>query len=192
MKQLIIPIIILSCTFFSCEKEVWHQTDNYPQDTTLAGSVSFYANRMNAEGIFNETALDTLENYGSSFTIKKVSDTVISFSCKYIFGGKDGEVTIISIPEIPITGRSFDVAFNHASSEVGVKHLNREYTSVLTSVKGWIKEPSIIKDRTKTKLSTKDIRLYYYDYQIDITCVLDGKILNIKTTKDKEKFPYEN
>lgn len=191
MKRLIIPIaiIIFSCVFFSCQKA---RTDDYPRDTTLAGSVNFYANHMNVEGSFNEIALDTLESYGSSFTIKKVSDTVISFSCTYMFGGKDGEVTEISIPKIPITGRSFDVAFNHSSSEATVRHLNTEYTSVITSVKGWIKEPSIIKDQAKAKLATKDIRLYLYDYQIDITCVLDGKTLKIKTTKDKEKYPNNN
>lgn len=197
MKRLVIPIaiIIFSCTFLSCQKEEGLDHPDFKRDTTLAGSVSsiFHATHMDVEGTFNETTLGYLEKNNSFFDINKVSDTVISFRCAYEFDGESDEVTFISIPKIPLTGKPFDAAFNHASSDVIVHHRNIEYSSVLTSVKGWIKELSIIENRARNNISTKTSpAIWIYDYQIDITCVLDGKILNIKTTKDEQKFPSDN
>lgn len=124
------------------------------------------------------------------FDIKEASDSVISFSCEYKFGG---EITKISIPKIPITGKNFNVAFNHESSEGTVRHRNTEYTSVLTSVTGWINEPSILKDQSKNNHPTKTSpAIWIYEYQIDITCILDGKTLHIKTTPKEQRFPTVN
>lgn len=192
MKRLIISltIIILSCTFFSCEKEVSDQKPN----RNLAGSVEFQANVMDAEGMFDSKAIGTIEHHKSLFNVHRKSDTVISFRCEYMFSGEGGKVTIISVPEIPLTGKIFDVTFNHTSSNVTVFHRNVEYTSVITSINGWIKDiDHTNKVHAQNSYRTKDsYSLPFYDYQIDITCVLDGKILNIKTTKDEQKFPSDN
>lgn len=195
MKKLIIPIAILifSGTFLSCEKEYSSILD-FKADTTLAGSVIFDAQQMDVEGTFDSTELGAVPYYSSIFSVNKVSDSVISLRCTYRFDSQDGEATIISIPKIPITGRPFDVAFNHASSEVTVQYRNTEYTSVLTSVKGWIKDIDHLKKvQSVNNYATKTSPVMHsFDYQIDVTCVLDGKILNITTTMDEQKFPNSN
>lgn len=172
---------LLCCALFttSChtDDEIG-QTDNYPRDTSLAGSVYMNSYKViKAEGTFDGKVLDNLESDISIFDVTKDSDTDIALQCLTEWGNQVFEVNIRCIP---LSGIAYDVTFDHTSG-AGVIYNGHRYTPY-TTVKGWIKKVDTKSDKSLNGYITKDIAIFSYDCDIEISCTLDDKPLRLKIT----------
>lgn len=180
---------LLCCALFttSChtDDEIG-QTDNYPRDTSLAGSVSFSPSQsiIVAEGIYGETILKDLVSNQSRLDTDKVSDTKIGLDCHIIWGATEFN---ISIPKIPLSGVAYDATFDYTSDAASVTYNDNQYHAVKTTIKGWIKEVPLDVNKSLSKSVSHDIAPIFYECEITITCTIDEKPLNIKIT---EVSPY--
>lgn len=180
MKKIIriMTVIICSCLFTtSChtDDEIG-QTDNYPRDTSLAGSVYMNSYKViEAEGTFDGKTLDNLESNISIFDVDKDSDTAITLHCLTEWGDQVFEV---NMGLIQLSGIAYDVTFDH-TSETGVIYNGHRYTPN-TTVKGWIKKVGTKSDKSLNGYITKDIAIFSYNCDIEISCTIDDKPLRLK------------
>lgn len=189
MKNIIalMMLFICGCCFSSCD--FTHTTDNYPIDSTLAGSINYGHYTVGAEGSYDGVELGFASQV--AIEVSKVSDNEISLTCRAGWSTlvtepvENAKIIEVSIPKIPLSGRPFDVTFDCMSDEVKVLYDGFEYVSSKTSTKGWIKEVKQFATQTSHIGSgTPAILLYKCDISID--CVVDGKAVSLKITSKEE------
>lgn len=169
---LLLMIIFGLVAILSC-KENEEETGIYPPDKSLAGSVYIDAYRFEAKAKYDGTELDGFQYKTSMIQVSKQSDTEIALDCY----SRWGDISIyIAIPAIPLSGKSYDVRFDSTSAGSTVSFNNNKYTSVQTIVKGWIRQADYAPTHKTTRTSLA--RLSYL-CEINIECILDGKILSL-------------
>lgn len=175
-KALVLLTTVMSCILFSsCDS-----TDGGERDRSLAGSISFRHYFITAAGTYDGTLLEYLQRDGSHLSIEKLSDTEVSLECVSEWGEETNFK--ISIPYIPVSGVPDNAALDYTSTEVVVIHNETEYTSVGTSIKGWIKEENFEENKNTRSNAGLDIYMPSYNCDIEIECTLDGKKLIITIT----------
>lgn len=178
---LLLPLLIFSLSFWSCNDDT-EQTDTYQPDTSLAGSVYMEGYTiLEAQGAYNGIALNDLQPKKCFLDVWKVSDTEIYM---YVIIVADGTTLRVQIPIIPLTGKTYDVAFDHIFSDAFINFNESKYSAVAGSVKGWIRKKSTDDSAKSANCAKSRTTLAQYDYDCEITieCVIDGKLLTLKIT----------
>lgn len=177
MKKIavLLPLLICSLLLSSCKDDT-EQTDTYPPDTSLAGSVYMEGYTiLEAQGAYNGIALNDLQPKKCFLDVWKVSDTEIYM---YVIMVADGTTFRVQIPIIPLTGKSYDVAFDYTSNDVFVMHNGIKYFSNTANVQGWIRRKDVkANNNTRSTLVRHD-----FDCEINISCTIDDMPLTIKIT----------
>ena len=154
----------------------------YEPDRSLAGSISLINwYKMGAEGSYDGSTLDNYEYDMSSLDFDKVSDTKVRLYCLSTWG----ETTLaITIPEITVSGKPYDVTFDCSCGETTVIYDDVEYTSVSTAINGWIKlaEPPGVSLENDGDISRDSPATPDYNCDINIDCNVEGKMLSLKIT----------
>ena len=188
MKKLVIIAITVCCQILitSCDdKSDWTTFPVPPPDNSLAGSISFDGYGMTANASLDGDVLDNYQVRGSWLEISKVSDTEVDMFC---FSRWGETILKVSIPAITVLGEPYDAIFDFLSDDTTVTHDDVEYTSVITSVTGWIK---CVDPPLSYIMSTRNMPASLdYTCDININCDLDGKILNLSITSLVSHYPY--
>lgn len=171
---LLLPLLICSLSLSSCKDDT-EQTDTYPPDTSLAGSVYMDGYTiLEAQGTYNGIAFKNLQPKQCFLDVWKVSDTEIYM---YVIIVADGTTFRVQIPIIPLTGKSYDVAFDYTSNDVFIMHNETKYFSNAANVQGWIRRKYIKVNNNKTR---SPLVRHDYHCEINISCTIDNKPLTIK------------
>lgn len=185
MKNIIalMMLFICGCCFSSCD--FTHTRDNYPIDSTLAGSINYGHYTVGAEGSYDGVELGFASQV--AIEVSKVSDNEISLMCRAGWSTlvtepwENAKIIEVSIPKIPLSGRPFDVMFDHESNDAKVLYNQTKYTDVKTSVKGRVKDEQMI-----SSINTRTLWNPKYNCEINIDCVVDGKAVSLKITSKEE------
>ncbi|MCD7899799.1 MAG: hypothetical protein LUH22_07985 [Bacteroides sp.] len=158
--------IVLSIIVFlvSCNKT---ETEFPRLDETLAGSIS-YTYRIDAEGKYNELAIEEFRTELTELDIIKLTNTEVSLNLDFYWA--DNNIKI-SIPKILVSGEPFKPIFDFTNTNGKVSY--NGFNEVLTdiSIKGWMKKDNTIR--------ATPIRPQYV-CDLDIDCMVNDKKLNIK------------
>lgn len=178
-KSFVVMTLILSgFTFLSCDcngDATSGHTDDYTPDTSLAGSVYMEGYTiLEAEVDYEGTDLSNYLPEQSFLDVWKVSDTEIYFYATLVW---DNAKIRIQIPIVPLTGRTYDVAFDHMSDNVFVMYNDTKYFSNTAKVKGHIRRNA---QKSINKVTRTPFVRFNYECDIDIICTTDDKILNLK------------
>ncbi len=180
MKKLVMSVSIIWCIMgiSSCMPKVKH-------DRSLTGSISYeYVAKI--EGTFDGTTLISYGNY-HYINIEKVSDTEVSLWLSSIWQIMEDKLKtfVIDIPELPVSGKPYDVNFDYISRDTIVRYDDDissdefvEYHSVRTSISGWMKEETGTWGETRSTPATP-----HYICDITIDCTIDGKELSLRITE---------
>ena len=171
MKKILFCLAVIgsSVLFSSCEPKCGQD-----RDMSLAGSISssFVYYSFTATGEYDGTSLGEYRNdYDISFT--KQSDTNVSMGYGGIFGEEETAVGIY-IPSIPLHGDPDNVTFDYVSDHATVVYNDVEYSSIRTSIKGWVRNENFKPEATRCSPAVQEFLC-----EIDIECLLDGKKLKI-------------
>lgn len=173
MKKIAVFLPLLICGLFtlSC-KENAEESGIYPPDKSLAGSVHIDAYRFEAKAKYDGTELDGFKYDTGLLVVDKKADTEVNLMCS----SKWNNIPLkIYIPKIVLSGKSYDVTFDSTSNESTVSFDNKDYTSVPTTVKGWIRQTDYAPTNKTTR--TSPARNSYL-CEINIECTIDGKVLS--------------
>lgn len=176
---LLLPLLICSLVFASCNTD---ETDTAPPDTSLAGSVYMEGYTiLEAQGTYNGIAFNNIQPKQCFLDVWEVSDTEIYI---YAIIVADGTTFRVQIPIIPLTGKTYDVAFDHTFSDAFINFNESKYSAVAGSVKGWIRKKSTDDSAKSANYAKSRTTLAQYDYdcEINIECVIDGNLLTLKIT----------
>lgn len=171
---------LLCCALFttSCKEDtVWETDGPYPRDESLAGSVSLSQYIIKAEGEYQETILKDLESNKSRLEIDKISDTEIALYCQTLW---EKTIVSISIPKIPLAGVAYNATFDYESDVATITYNDNKYATANTTVKGWIKEVPMKVNKSSNGRVRSEIAPSFYECNINISCTIDGKPLNLK------------
>ncbi len=178
-KLIIITTVICGLIITSSCNHDETRTIIHERDHSLAGSISFDGYYMVAEGSFDGDELDGFQYELSQLNLYKVSDTEVEMFCSSRW---DQTTLEISIPLIAVSGKPHDATFDYSTDDVSVTYDNIEYTSVSTTINGWIKEVSF------TRSSDSDVATPDYTCNIIINCDLNGKRLSLIITYASPSF----
>ncbi len=179
-KLAIIIAIAVLCQILttSCDdKTEWIALPIPPPDNSLAGSIDVPGYRMTLEGSLDGRALDNYQIDGSWLDISKISDNKVDLLCFSVWGET---MLKVPIPVITVLGEPYDAIFDYLSDDTTVTCDDVEYTSVVTSVTGWIRRENV--PLSYIMGSRSEPTLPIYTCEIIINCDIDGKILNLKIT----------
>lgn len=128
-----ILIIILSCLLvLSCDNET---TDCPKLDKSLTGSIS-HAYKIEMEGSIDNVIIEGFKPEQSLLDIIKRSDSKVSFELYSTWVDKEIK---ISIPEILVTGKPYDVAFDFSTKNATISFDDYENVSTEVFITGWMK-----------------------------------------------------
>lgn len=178
MKKIVwlLPLLIFGLSLSSCKDDTdTGHTDTYPPDTSLAGSVYMEGYTiLEAQGTYNGIAFNNIQPKQCFLDVWKVSDTEIYMYVTIV----ENETTFrVQIPIIPLTGKSYDVAFDYTSNDVFVMHNETKYFSNTANVQGWIRRKDV---KTTNKNTRTSLAMYDYYCEINISSTIDDKPLTIK------------
>lgn len=180
MKKSIVvmTLILYGFSFLSCDyygDDTHAHTDDDPLDTSLAGSVYMEEYTiLEAEGVFEGTNLNNYLPEQSFLDVWKVSDTDIYLYA--ILEWENAKIRI-QIPIIPLTGKTYDVAFDYTSENVFVMYNDTKYFSNTATVKGQIRRNT---EKSINKVTRTPFVKFNYECDINIFCTTDDKTLNLK------------
>lgn len=162
--------VVSNLAFSSCEDET--RVETFHEDKSLAGSIYVPGYRFEADASFDGSEMEGFRYDTGFVVISKVSDAVISFFC---YSEWNGTLLKIDIPEIPLTGKPYDVTFNCTTDQAQVGLNGNIHAGAHTTITGWIKR----KTRSVFANSTRS-RPAMHEYDCDIT---------IETTYVKDLHP---
>jgi hypothetical protein len=181
MKKLAVILAFVACwaISISCGSPKFDYDD---YDNSLTGSIS-YMFRADAEGIFDGVLFfpdDNSPAVHAFCSISKVSNNTVYFWCNLesLVENDEWKTSSIHIPELPITGEPYDVAFDYTSSEASVSHDETEYKPVNVTIQGWMRDTGTFLDYTRKSPIYPE-----FDCDITINCTIDGKELEMKISK---------
>lgn len=176
---LIMTAILCGCLFTtSCDdNKTYTEDEPYPRDKSLAGSVSLSQYIIKAEGEYQETILKDLESNRSRLEIDKISDTEIALYCQTLW---EKTIVSISLPKIPLAGVAYNATFDYTSDAASVTYNDKKYTPINTTIKGWVKEIGTKVYWSSNKSADDKPAPIFYECNINISCTIDGKPLNLK------------
>lgn len=128
-----ILITVLSCILvLSCDNE----TIDCPKlDESLTGSIS-HAYKIEMEGSIDNVMIEGFKPELSNLRIIKQSDSKVSFELYSTWADK---ILKISIPEILVTGKPYDVAFDFSTKNATISFDDYENVSTEVFITGWMK-----------------------------------------------------
>lgn len=167
MKSFALSILTMLCCCMlitSCDDE---RIDCPGLDDSLTGSIS-YSFGIEAEATLDGIPVEGFETDTKVLYFKKLSKTKVSM--ELVVGRWDDGFIKILLPEIPVSGEPFNVAFNHSSPDGTVSYDTFEDVTTTVSVKGSM-------NRVITRCSPN---WPMYSCDMSVECMVDGKKLVIK------------
>lgn len=186
MKKIALLLPLLICGFIPSSCENTDETDTFPPDKSLAGSITMTGYQFEAEGSYSGTALTDYKMNYSSLSIDKLSDTEIDLSSNSRWGNTRIN---IYIPTIQLFGNPYDVSFNSTSENATVKYDNIKTVCAIVNIKGWIKQIDNL-NSASNNLNSKgaDPATPDYSCEINISCNINDEPLKIIIKSAKFQF----
>lgn len=158
--------LLCCCTLITSCGDEW-RTDCPGLDSSLTGSIS-YSYGIEAEATLDGEPIENFDSYPQILYFKKLSKTKVSMELG--IGRGDDRFMEILIPEIPVSGEPFNVAFDYSSNDGTVSYDTFKDIKTNVSIKGSMK-------RVTTRCSPA---WPMYSCDMIVECMVDGKKLSIK------------